>query len=82
MIQSICLLVGIVWVLMEVIYHYKGEITIVPIKGIMLGALYNNEKIEEEDTEHIIQILFFVFSFNFIWTFGLCLILVWLMRRI
>jgi hypothetical protein len=67
MIQSICLLVGIVWVLMEVIYHYKGEITIVPIKGIMLGALYNNEKIEEEDTEHIIQILFFVFSFNFIW---------------
>ena len=67
MIQSICLLVGIVWVLMEVIYHYKGEITIVPIKGIMLGALYNNEKIEEEDTEHIIQILFFIFSFNFIW---------------
>ena len=67
MIQSICLLVGIVWVLMEVIYHYPGEITIVPIKGIMLGALYNNEKIEEEDTEHIIQILFFIFSFNFIW---------------
>ena len=67
MIQSICLLVGIVWVLMEVIYHYQGKITIVPIKGIMLGALYNNEKIEEEDTEHIIQILFFIFSFNFIW---------------
>lgn len=67
MIQSICLLVGIVWVLMEVIYHYQGEITIVPIKGAMLGALYNSEKIEEEETEHIIQILFFVFSFNFIW---------------
>ena len=67
MIQSICLLVGIVWVLMEVIYHYKGEITIVPIKGVMLGALYNSEEIEEEDTEHIIQILFFVFSFNFFW---------------
>jgi len=33
----------------------------------MLGALYNSEEIEEEDTEHIIQILFFVFSFNFIW---------------
>ena len=63
----ICLLVGIVWVLMEVIYHYQGEITIVPIKGIMLGALYNTEKIEEEETEHIIQILFFIFSFNFIW---------------
>lgn len=67
MMQSICLLVGIVWVLMEVIYHYQGEITIVPIKGIMLGALYNSDKIEDEDTEHIIQILFFVFSFNFIW---------------
>ena len=67
MIQSICLLIGIVWVLMEVIYHYKGEITIVPIKGVMLGALYNSEEIEEEDTEHIIQILFFIFSFNFIW---------------
>lgn len=65
--QSICLLVGIVWVLMEVIYHYQGEITIVPIKGIMLGALYNSDKIEDEDTEHIIQILFFIFSFNFIW---------------
>ena len=67
MIQSICLLVGIVWVLMEVIYHYQGEITIVPIKGVMLGVLYNSEEIEEEDTEHIIQILFFVFSINLIW---------------
>lgn len=67
MIQSICLLVAVVWFLMELIYHYQGEITIVPIKGVMLGALYNSEKIEEEDTEHIIQILFFIFSFNFIW---------------
>ena len=60
-------IIGVVWVLMEVIYHYQGEITIVPIKGAMLGALYNSEEIEEEETEHIIQILFFVFSFNFIW---------------
>ena len=67
MIQSICLLVAVVWFLMELIYHYQGEITIVPIKGVMLGVLYNSEKIEEEDTEHIIQILFFIFSFNFIW---------------
>jgi len=67
MITILAAIIGIVWVLMEVIYHYQGEITIVPIKGIMLGALYNSEKIEEEDTEHIIQILFFVFSFNFIW---------------
>lgn len=67
MITILVAIIGVVWVLMEVIYHYQGEITIVPIKGIMLGALYNSEEIEEEDTEHIIQILFFVFSFNFIW---------------
>ena len=67
MITILAAIIGVVWVLMEVIYHYKGEITIVPIKGVMLGALYNSEEIEEEDTEHIIQILFFVFSFNFIW---------------
>ena len=67
MITILAAIIGVVWVLMEVIYHYKGEITIVPIKGIMLGALYNSEEIEEEDTEHIIQILFFVFSFNFFW---------------
>mgnify|MGYP000199318148 CR=1 FL=1 len=67
MIQTVGLLVATIWVLMEVIHHYKGEITIVPIKGIMLGALYNSDEIKDEDTEHIIQILFFVFSFNFIW---------------
>ena len=67
MITILAAIIGIVWVLMELIYHYQGEITIVPIKGVMLGALYNSEEIEEEDTEHIIQILFFVFSFNFIW---------------
>ena len=67
MITILAAIIGIVWVLMELIYHYQGEITIVPIKGVMLGALYNSDEIEEEDTEHIIQILFFVFSFNFIW---------------
>ena len=67
MITILAAIIGVVWVLMEVIYHYQGEITIVPIKGVMLGVLYNSEEIEEEDTEHIIQILFFVFSFNFIW---------------
>ena len=67
MITILAAIIGVAWVLMEVIYHYKGEITIVPIKGVMLGVLYNSEEIEEEDTEHIIQILFFVFSFNFFW---------------
>ena len=67
MITILAAIIGVVWVLMELIYHYQGEITIVPIKGVMLGVLYNSEEIEEEDTEHIIQILFFVFSFNFFW---------------
>ena len=67
MITILAAIIGVVWFLMELIYHYQGEITIVPIKGVMLGVLYNSEEIEEEDTEHIIQILFFVFSFNFIW---------------
>ena len=67
MITILAAIIGVVWVLMEVIYHYKVEITIVPIKGVMLGVLYDSEEIEEEDTEHIIQILFFVFSFNFFW---------------
>ena len=67
MITILAAIIGVVWFLMEAIYHYQGEITIVPIKGVMLGALYNSEEIEEEDTEHIIQILFFVFSINLIW---------------
>ena len=67
MITILAAIIGVIWFLMELIYHYKGEITIVPIKGVMLGVLYNSDEIEEEDTEHIIQILFFVFSFNFIW---------------
>lgn len=66
MIQTIGLLIAVVWVLMEVIYHYQGEIVIAPIKGLMVGALYNTDS-DEEETEHIIQILFLVFSFNFIW---------------
>ena len=49
MITILAAIIGVVWVLMEVIYHYKGEITIVPIKGIMLGALYNSDEIEEEE---------------------------------
>ena len=67
MITILAAIIGVAWFLMQLVYHYKGEIIIVPIKGVMLGALYNSEEIEEEDTEHIIQILFFVFSFNFIW---------------
>jgi hypothetical protein len=46
------------------------------IKGLMIGALYHNESNfcnfnnndnEELITEHTVQLLFFIFSFNFIW---------------
>lgn len=50
----------------ESTYHYRGEITIAPIKGLMIGALYNNDE-GEDDTEHTVQLLFFIFSVNFIW---------------
>jgi hypothetical protein len=43
------------------------DIVINPIKGIMLGALYNDDKFDDE-TEHTIQILIFIISFSFIWT--------------
>lgn len=42
------------------------DIIITPIKGVMLGALYNNDEFEDE-TEHTIQVLLFVISFSFIW---------------
>jgi len=66
MIQIILIFAIMIWIGMESIYHYRGEVTIAPIKGLMIGALYNND-IEEEDTEHTIQLLFFIFSVNFIW---------------
>lgn len=43
------------------------DIIITPIKGVMLGALYNDDEFEDE-TEHTIQVLLFVISFSFIWT--------------
>ena len=43
------------------------DIIFAPIKGLMIGALYNDE-IFEEETEHTIQVLLFFFSVNFIWS--------------
>ena len=52
---------------MRLMQRYDGEVIIAPIKGLMAGALYNND-IDNEETEHTIQILIFVISINFIWT--------------
>lgn len=43
------------------------DIIFAPIKGLMFGALYNDE-IFDGETEHTIQVLLLFFSINFIWT--------------
>ena len=43
------------------------DIIFAPIKGLMFGALYNDE-IFDDETEHTIQVLLFFFSINFIWS--------------
>jgi hypothetical protein len=45
---------------------YDGDVIIAPIKGLMAGALYNND-IDNRETEHTIQIVLFVISITFIW---------------
>jgi hypothetical protein len=51
---------------MQLMVKYDGDVIIAPIKGLMAGALYNND-IDDEETEHTIQIVLFVISITFIW---------------
>jgi hypothetical protein len=67
MTTAIIILSMVTWILFDLIMRSEGEITIAPIKGVMVGALYNSEEFENNETEHIVQILFFIFSFNFVW---------------
>lgn len=53
--------------LFVVVNFANCDIIFAPIKGLMFGALYNDE-IFEEETEHTIQVLLFFFSINFIWS--------------
>ena len=57
----------IVFSLFVVINFANCDIIFAPIKGLMFGALYNDE-IFDEETEHTIQVLLFFFSLNFIWS--------------
>jgi len=43
------------------------EVSIQQVNGLLLGLVYDKEEIDFSYTEHTIQILFFIFSFNFIW---------------
>lgn len=53
--------------LFVVVNFANCDIIFAPIKGLMFGALYNDE-IFDEETEHTIQVLLFFFSVNFIWS--------------
>lgn len=55
-----------IYFLMQLMVKYDGDVIIAPIKGLMTGALYNND-IDDEETEHTIQIVLFVISITFIW---------------
>jgi len=59
-------LVFTIYFLMQLMTKYNGEVIIALIKGLIIGALYNDD-IEEEETEHTIQIVFLVISISFIW---------------
>ena len=57
----------LVLTLFVVINFANCDIIFAPIKGLMFGALYNDE-IFDDETEHTIQVLLFFFSVNFIWS--------------
>jgi hypothetical protein len=43
------------------------EIAITPVSGIILGVLYDVDETDYNYNKHNIEILFFIFSINFIW---------------
>ena len=63
----IVLLIAILAVVFIVMNFVDCDILITPIKGIMFGALYNDD-VYDEETDHTIQILILFISFNFLWT--------------
>jgi hypothetical protein len=63
----IILLVFILAVVFIVMNFVDCDIIITPIKGIMFGALYNDD-VYDTETDHTIQILILFISFNFLWT--------------
>ena len=46
---------------------FECDIIITPIKGVMFGALYNDD-VYDTETDHTIQIVILFISFNFLWT--------------
>ena len=60
----IVLVLAVIFIVMNFV---DCDILITPIKGIMFGALYNDD-VYDEETDHTIQILILFISFNFLWT--------------
>lgn len=46
---------------------FECDVIITPIKGVMFGALYNND-VYDIETDHTIQVVILFISFNFLWT--------------
>jgi hypothetical protein len=68
--MTISIILFIVFVVIFLCMSFIGGYTllIVPVKGLMIGALYDGQDYpEEEITEHCIQILIWFINFTFIW---------------
>jgi len=63
----IYILVFILFSAFIIAQFYDCDIIVNPIKGIMFGALYNDEEFDNE-TDHTIQVLILIISFSFLWT--------------
>lgn len=64
MIVLLVLVLAVVFIVMNFV---DCDILITPIKGIMFGALYNDD-VYDIETDHTIQIVILFISFNFLWT--------------
>ena len=46
---------------------FDCDVLITPVKGVMFGALYNDD-VYDTETDHTIQVVILFISFNFLWT--------------
>jgi hypothetical protein len=63
----IVLLVVILALVFLATSFFDCDVLITPVKGVMFGALYNDD-VYDTETDHTIQILILFISFNFLWT--------------
>jgi len=65
------LFTGLLVVILAVVFLatslFECDVIITPIKGMMFGALYNDD-VYDTETDHTIQIVILFISFNFLWT--------------